>query len=324
MEASIQALSNATTASQGESTNSTHMENAKDFVLNLLQRHYHSLPEFIIRPSTLGPMSKYGMKMVSKAADSSKPGSAPSTASAGNRAKPLNKRHIHNLKMRKYRRDFLYCLRLKSHSIDAENIAAFEVLRRCTPNTPPDALFFQNYTGTSATLKGTYRLHTIVAIVLDESNHFGQSTGKDNVHRGDLLTDALCHSGQIQSGYGILLNGSQLEVYDFENGAPTRIEGPETIVEEPYVTLSKGTDGKDMVVDAREGLKAVDRVMKLVVGKVVKSLDLGQADEQEELTMSGESSESSSGFGEFSNGEGDTDELSSDIECDEENFSIED
>jgi hypothetical protein len=274
--------------------NATRMEHANALAFALLQYYYPEAQGYMIQPSSLGPIAKHGINFLLKAEDGSDPDfnalppkkDAKKDAKKNKKKKPT-KKQLENQESAEYARQFDHwyprTVGMTWHDIEPEDITGFEVLKRTAV----------------AGAKSEFRPYTYFAIMIDDLEMFSSFATTNDVHRGDILTDVLCRTGQIQSGYGILLFGTRLEFYSFDNGAETRIEGDDSddyvegmvSIDEPGVRLTQFATSTDMVVDLREtGLQLVDSAFKVMRDISVEYLkddtgvEHGQDDEaQEEL-----------------------------------------
>jgi hypothetical protein len=154
------------------------------------------------------------------------------------------------------------------HNIEPEDIAGFEVLTRV--GMPG--------------VENEYRPYTYLAIMIDNLETLPSFAATNDVDRGDILTNVLCRTGQIQSGYGILLFGTRLEFYRFENGVETNINdnGSDEYIEgmvsidEPWVTLAVFKTATEMLVDLKTmSLQTVDEAFRGIGQTTVKYMDDG-------------------------------------------------
>lgn len=149
------------------------------------------------------------------------------------------------------------------HKIAPEDIASFAVW---------SALDFEEPDGT--TIRKSVP-HTFLGIMMDDLKTFGQWIPDDKLPRGkqtvtnarvELLSYSLGHHADIKDGYGIIMLGPRIEVYNYkqEPWVPKDTEKEEEEEEERYNPFSK-VDKKDWCVDVREdGLADVDRLFRKI------------------------------------------------------------
>jgi hypothetical protein len=242
--------------------NSTRMGHAKCLALALLQHYYPKNEGYFIRPSHLGPVAKHGLNFMTRGQDGRDPVFKALLPLKKAKVKISKTEIVKRETKRQYKHNSAFYLTVEWHFIEPEDITGFEVLKKTT------------------VLNGDikeeqYLPYTYLAIMIDDLKNFSFAEVND-VHRGDLLTDVLCHGQHIRTGYGVLVFGTRLEFYDFDNGEDSRAStNPATnssiSVNEPYVTLSKNVDGEDLVVDMRKmKLELVDAMFKEVVAKKVE------------------------------------------------------
>jgi hypothetical protein len=159
----------------------------------------------------------------------------------------------------------------KWHYIEAQDTCEFQVCKKVGKALKP---------------------HTYFAIIIDDLTTLTVWAMTNDVHRGDILADALGRTGVIRAGYGVLLFGTRVEVYAFDNGELTEIDGEESSeedvegivhVEEPSVALCKrAADGQGLVVDLRTvRIQMPEGVFREVVGKEVEYTYEDTDDEKE-------------------------------------------
>jgi hypothetical protein len=131
-------------------------------------------------------------------------------------------------------------------------------------------------------VENEYRPYTYLAIMIDNLETLPPFAATNDVDRGDILTDVLCRTGNIRSGYGILLFGTRLEFYRFENGAETNIDGTDSdehvegmvSIDEPWVTLAVFKNAAEMVVDLKTmSLQMVDEAFREMGQTTVEYMD---------------------------------------------------
>tara|TARA_R110002003_G_scaffold141_8_gene12933 strand:- start:1922 stop:3124 length:1203 start_codon:yes stop_codon:yes gene_type:complete len=275
--------------SNPETPHSTRMEHAKTFAVFLLQRYFPEHEGYIVQPSLLGPIARLGINFMLKAKDGIDPDYTPLPPK---KYKKKDKKSLKSQRDAEYLRQFAhywpFSTNVAWHMIEPENIAGFDVLKR---NAPVDD---------SSDEEAEYRIHTCMAIVIDDMHSFPLFAATNDVHRGDILTDALCRGQQIQSGHAILLFGSRLELYDFENGQETKFghiedgedsDEMEVHTKEPAVSLSKDATGNELAVDLRASdLHTIDYMFRTVAAREVVYIESGQeheADHSEEPAHDG-------------------------------------
>jgi hypothetical protein len=251
------------------SLNSTRMEHAKALALALLQHYYPESRGYMVQPSSLGPVAKHGMTFLLKADDGTDPDFTPLSPKKDppkkGKKKPTKAQLVSQEKA-EYARQFNYWYPLTTamtwHFVEPENIAGFEVLKKSTsPGAGEDV----------------YQPYTYLAIMIDDLQTFPSFAATNDVHRGDILTDVLCRSGKIRFGHGILLFGTHLEFYDFDNGKETTIDSSDSEedvegavnIDEPRVSLAEVVDLRTM------DLQMVDRAFREMAEKNVQYLDEG-------------------------------------------------
>lgn len=139
-----------------------------------------------------------------------------------------------------------------------------------------------------------YRPLTYLAIVLDDPSHFPRIATTNDVHRSDILVDALGRNARLRRGYGILLYGSRLEIYLFDNKSPTVIDRRDGVegtvdVEDPEMMLGSadfgdGDGAKEFSFDLRTtDLRVVVQAFKMYdIARGVVYEDEVSSDEEEE------------------------------------------
>jgi hypothetical protein len=276
--------------------NSSQMGSAQALALALLQQYYPESEGYLVQPSALGPIAKHGLNFILKANDGSDPNfiALPSKKDSkkGKNRKPSKAQQKLEY-VRQFDHNISFAMSVRWHMIEPEDIAGFEVMKKVTAAEGEDK-------------EDEYLPYTYLAIIIDDLRTFPSLAENNDVHRGDILTDVLCRSQHIRVGHGILLFGTRLEMYHFDNGAATSPDTHNAIgVEEPYVALCKDADDRDLAVNLRTtGLHTVDRLFMEIAANGVEYLDVGAdaggqegvtsdqevdpADgEQEEVTMSG-------------------------------------
>ncbi|KAF2633429.1 hypothetical protein BU25DRAFT_5441 [Macroventuria anomochaeta] len=166
------------------------MQQAKDFALALLQRHYPESEDYLVEPAALGPYSAKGIiNFILK--ESNESGSDPDTPPPKKQKRSARKINTH------------YSFDAPWHHIEPENMAAF-VVRKGVPEV---------HEGVETV---TYRTHTCLVIILDDLSTFQRWSRANMNHRGDVLSDLLGVAGGVEKGHGMLVFGARLEVYDFD------------------------------------------------------------------------------------------------------------
>jgi hypothetical protein len=221
------------------------MEHAKALALALLQHYYPESQGYMVRPSSLGPIAKHGMNSLLKGNDGSDPDFnllPPKKDSKKGKKKKPTKKQEQAESARQFNHWWPLTVAMNWHVIEPEDIAGFEVLKSTA----------------IAGAENEYVPYTYLAIMIDDLETFSSFAATNDVHRGDILTDVLCRTQKIQSGYGILLFGTRLEFYDFSNGAETRIDDSDSDeyvegmikIDEPSVALAAFANGTEMAVEA--------------------------------------------------------------------------
>jgi len=271
---------------------SVRMETAQALALALLSHYYPESEGYIVQPSNLGPVAKHGMNFMLKAPDGVDPDYVPlepltfapiykdPKKGKKNQKKPPSKARMAQIEktraLTEYKRQFSswwpYTTGVTWHQIEPEDICGYEVFKKHT--TMHDGVE-----------KTEYPLHTCMAVVLAPPTLLPQIAETNDVHRGDILTDVLSRSRQIRRGYGILLFGTWLELYDFDNGAESKFvpdpaaeeyyDGKVTY-EEPRITMYQSADQQRLAIDLRAvGLSTVDEMCRMVVRNDVLRLEEG-------------------------------------------------
>jgi hypothetical protein len=126
--------------------------------------------------------------------------------------------------------------------------------------------------------------HTFAGIMMDDLKTFDQWIPDDKLPRGkktmtnarvELLSFSLGHDADIKDGYGIIMLGPRIEVYNYkqEPWVPKETEKEEEDEDERYNPFSR-VDAKAWYVDVRVGdLVDVDRLFKRVCGRDVEYRD---------------------------------------------------
>jgi hypothetical protein len=274
----LQHLVDAYTSSYDDNAlpNSTRMEHAKALILALLQHYYPESQGYIVQPSSLGPIAKHGMNFLLKADDGSDPDfnllPPKKDPKRGKKKKPT-KKQLESQEQAEFARQFRHwyprTLATKWHLIQPEDIAGFEVLKK---SAVADAG------------EDGHRPYTYLAIMIDGLDTLPSFAATNHVHPSDILTDVLCRSQKIRFGYGILLFGTRLEFYNFDNGEETKINNTDSeeyvegtvSIDEPSVALAASVNEKDMVVDLKTmGLQMIDEAFKEIGKRNVVYLDEG-------------------------------------------------
>ena len=269
-----QGLRDAYVASYADDTisNSDRMDHANALAVALLREHFPAKDGFIVLPSSVGPVAKAGMNFMLKGIDGTDPEFLPlpkhvPSAPKNNRIRGKSKKPTAKALLERekkeareaYLRDFghywQFTTSCKWHTIEAEDIQGLVVLKKA------------NTTGNEMTaVEAEYRPHTYLAIVVDDLAKIDLFADTNDMHRGDILADALSRNAKIQSGYGILMFGTRIEFYDFDNGMETKVEDglfiDETTGEEvdykvtsvePFLAMTEHPDGEgDLAMDMRD------------------------------------------------------------------------
>ncbi|KAH7073528.1 hypothetical protein BKA63DRAFT_35188 [Paraphoma chrysanthemicola] len=244
------------------------MEHGKTFCIALLQQYYPEHEGYIIQASTPGPIVKHGINFMLKAKDGTDPDYTvlpPKIYKKSDKKGPLAQREAEF--RRQYRHNNSFIRGVRWYKIEPEEIAGFEVLKkieRADDDGDTDV---------------EYRMHTYMVIILDYSQTFPLFAATNDVHRGDILADALCRSQQIQSGHAMLLFGSRLEFYHFENGGETEIRyaedgddfhEAEVNADDPTASIFTDAIGDELAVDLRtDDMGIVDPMFKSVMAQEV-------------------------------------------------------
>jgi hypothetical protein len=184
--------------------NSTRMRRAKSLALALLQHYYPKSDGYFIRPSNLGPVAKYGLNFMIKGKDGHDPPfkGLPYLKKGKSKLSPANQ--AEREKKRQYKHNSAFFLTVEWHFIEPGDITGFEILKKTTVLD-------------GDIKKEEYLPYTYLAIMIDNLQNFPFADIND-IHRGDILTDVLCYGQIIRAGHGILLFGTRLDFYDFDNG----------------------------------------------------------------------------------------------------------
>ncbi|KAJ4369793.1 hypothetical protein N0V83_005557 [Neocucurbitaria cava] len=183
-------------------TNANRMEHAKALALALLTHYYPASEDFIVEPSSLGPVAKHGMNFLHVADEApaiQKNLLAKKLAKKGKKKAIPKSRKKEPAKVHEDHWDW----------IKPEDIAGFVVARK--------AKIVDKETGV-VTYK--HRPHTYLAIMIDTFDELPRFSKENITHRADALTDALCRIAKIQHGYGILIYGPRIEFYEYDAGKP--------------------------------------------------------------------------------------------------------
>jgi hypothetical protein len=270
----LQGFRDAYIASYADDTvsNPDRMDHANVLAVSLLREHFPAKDGYIVLPSSLGPVARDGMNFMLKGSDWTDPEfmplplQAPSAPkknrSKGKSKKPTAKALLARKKkeaQEAYVRDFSqyyhFTASCKWHTIEPEDIEGLVVLKKVNSNG-----------NGMTTVEAEYRPHTYLAIIVDDLTKVDLFADTNEMHRGDILADVLSRNAKIQSGYGILMFGTRIEFYDFDNGMETKVEdgifideatGEEVdykvTSEEPFLAMTEHPDGEgDLVVDMRD------------------------------------------------------------------------
>jgi hypothetical protein len=282
--------------------NEVQMDVAKDLATSLLNHYYPASEGYVVEPSSLGPMAKRVTNLMLKTAGGldlnydplpplpAEPFVKDPKKGKNQKRKALNKAQLAYQAHIEANRQFAHQWACQGetdwHQIKPENISGFEV--------------FKKHTITRDGIDSVEtRLHTCLAIVVAPHDLLPRIATNNDVNRGDLLTDVLCGSQQIRRGHGMLLFGTYLEFYDFDNGEETQVveddeeADSEGMIshEEPFVRLCQAEDGQRLSLDLRQvGLGTVDEVCRMVVRKEVERIeqDVGAAGQQFDGQMLGD------------------------------------
>ncbi|KAI8943568.1 hypothetical protein NX059_001565 [Plenodomus lindquistii] len=239
-------------------SNAACLQQAKTFALALLTHYYPASEGFIVAPCSPGPVAKHGMSFILN--DSDKPDIRPfKPPHRARRGQRLNaKQKDENAAAKAHHQDQQ---QPKWHGIAANEIAAF-VVQRQVSNTDVESIspiHLQN--------------HTYLVIMIDEFDSVAQFSNQNILQRCDILTDLLCSQGRIQNGYGILLHGPLIEIYDFDRGIEfsALIHADEEQDIEPKMEVAADSAGPGkMVLDTRvAGLEELDGVLKWAIAREV-------------------------------------------------------
>jgi hypothetical protein len=231
-------------------SNQIRLGHAQTLCRALLQHHFSEDEGYAIRPSRLGSMAKCGLYFMLKDTN----GRCPDY-------KPL-KNPDRNPKLTSLRELEYVMMEKNWHMIPPENMTGFEISTK-DADGPRDG--------------SSRRPHTYLAIMVDDPKTFPLIAVINDVHRGDILSHVICSTRQIRTGYGILLYGTRLEIYDYDDGGSRLVsengEGTNITVE-PVAKLAQWTDGQDMALDLRDTtMQDVDTMLKEVALKQIRYLD---------------------------------------------------
>ncbi|KAH7089908.1 hypothetical protein FB567DRAFT_314619 [Paraphoma chrysanthemicola] len=251
------------------------MEHGKAFCVALLQHYYPEHEGYIIQASTSGPIVKHGINFMLEAKDGTDSDYMvlpPKIYKKSDKKGPKAQREAEFRRQYRHNKSFIEGVRW--YKIEPEEIAGFEVLKKI------ERAVDDGHTDME------YRMHTYMAIILDHSQTFPLFAATNDVHCGDILADALCRSQQIQSGHAMLLFGSRLEFYDFENGRETEIrcaedgesfQEAEVNADDPTATICTDAIGNELAVDLRmSDIEVVDHMFKSVAARGVVYIDSRQ------------------------------------------------
>lgn len=167
----------------------TQMQQAKQVVLALLQRHYPESEDYIVEPTALGPYSAKGINFMLK--EPKEPDSDTDMPP------PRTPRHVARMTHEHYSYSAPW------HYIPPEKMAAFVVKHRASEvNDGLDVV--------------TNRTHMCLVIVLDDLLTLPRWSRANINYRGDVLSDVLGPIGGVAKGHGILLFGPRLELYIYD------------------------------------------------------------------------------------------------------------
>jgi hypothetical protein len=253
--------------------NRERMDHAKALAFALLTHYYPAAQGFIVQSCSLGPVAKHGMSFMLKAADGSDPDYTPLPLPKDPKKgkKKLSKAQRKAKEDAKYLKQFWHGYnnftgKTDWHmAIQAEDVAGFVVMTQC--KTSADGI---------GLVEGNYRPLTYLAIMIDDLTTLDQIADTNDVHRGDVLADVLCRDAQIQTGYGILVYGTRIEFFDFDNGKEVVVnrindETNDNIkAEEPLVTMCEVEDEGDLAMDMRTtDWEVVDRAFRHIAAQKV-------------------------------------------------------
>ncbi|KAH7393005.1 hypothetical protein BKA66DRAFT_439124 [Pyrenochaeta sp. MPI-SDFR-AT-0127] len=263
-------------------SNATRMKYAKALAFTLLKHYYPASQDYIIKPSSLGPIAQYGMSFILEADDNSDIWYDLPAQQSAERIKrsALTQKQKDAIKLAaavaEYNHSLRYTLGLHWDWIGPEDIAGFVVARKVRTIDPRTKF-----------MKDEYRVHTYLAVMIDSFEEPPRFSTANTTHRSDVLADALCRQAKLRKGYGILLYGPRIEFYDYNSGADwvhyeSDDETTYTILEkagnheeaqdiEPVLysmTTAGGT--KDIAVDMRTStLQAMDAAFRSVAAMSV-------------------------------------------------------
>lgn len=282
----LQTAYNAYVASHNNdaTSSSIRMSLASSLALALLSHYYPSSEGYIIQATSHTPMTKHGLYFMLKTADGASPEYHPlapllplpawkDPKKGKNKAKPPSEKTLAQREKRRAaeecKRQFgswwSYTCGVQWHFVEPEEIAGFEVLKQ--------------HNGVEGM---ELRLHTYLAIVLAPPDLISRLASTNDIHRADVLADALSRSHDVQVGHGMLLFGPWLKLYDFDNGRETQVAGTEedeyyegmVSCEDPMVSLCRAPNGQGLAIDLREvGMGVVDEVCGMVVGRDMDVLE---------------------------------------------------
>lgn len=159
--------------------------------LALLEHYFPKNEGYAVQPSRLGPMTHYILSFMLKDADGKSPDYKP--------LKNPNK----NLKLA-LERELQYAMEEKNwQKISLKNITDFEVSKKVTDGASDGLL---------------YRPHTFLAIMIDNPKTFPLVAQTNDASPWNVLSEAICNTRQIRTGYGVLLYGMHLGIYDYDDG----------------------------------------------------------------------------------------------------------
>ncbi|KAF2033479.1 hypothetical protein EK21DRAFT_108946 [Setomelanomma holmii] len=224
---------------------SKRMRCCKAFALALLQHYYQECEGYLVQPRPNGSMVKFGLNFMLQADDGSDSDYKPLPP---RRYKKKDKKSLKAQQATEYLRQtahwYPYTERVQWHTIEPDAIAGFEVLEKIAKTTG------------SANQELEYRIRTYLFIMIDDLQNFPL----------------------FRSGNGILLFGTRLEFYDFENGAETEVSGNLAVhMEEPITKLSRDAFGNELAMDLRTStLQMADYAFKTFAGRKVVYVEPGQ------------------------------------------------
>ncbi|KAF2129182.1 hypothetical protein P153DRAFT_386365, partial [Dothidotthia symphoricarpi CBS 119687] len=157
--------------------NTTRMIHANRLTFTLLNHYYPASQGYTIAKTTLGPIAHHGINFLLKSPE--EPDSDPDTPpKAPQKKKKAAKPAAH------------YSFAADWHAIEPDDISALVVMQHGRPLT-------------------------YLAIAIDDLATFHRWSRANVVHRADILTYALGVRAGVSEGYGILLFGPRVEVYDY-------------------------------------------------------------------------------------------------------------